>query len=262
MEKSYLEKLVSENKSSHQIAEESGKSQTTVMYWLKKYSLTTNSKPGIRTEYYTNCIICDKPTIKGKMYCCNNCKGLAFYRKNENGAKSFSDRRAKNKLEAVIYKGGKCLYCGYNKNLSSLSFHHRNPEEKDFIISSLNSTGLLEKHFKELDKCDLLCHNCHHEEHYNINQLIENPSNQTLKGRKVRNELIQLKGSKCEICGYNKCNASLCFHHVEPSTKLFEIENRSCNGYKYERLLEEVNKCQLLCHNCHMELHYPHHNIN
>ena len=260
MEKSYLEKLLSEYKSSHQIAEETGKSQTTVRYWLKKYNLKSNAKPGIRTKNYTNCLICDKPTDNGKMYCSNNCKSLAHYKKH--GYKNFNDKRYNNKFEAVVYKGSKCSFCGYNKNLSGLSFHHRDPKEKDFNITSLNSKGLLEKHFKELDKCDLLCHNCHQEEHYCINELIENPSKQTVKGRKVRNQLIQLKGGKCEICEYNKCNSSLCFHHIDESTKLFEITNRTCNGYKYEKLVNEANKCQLLCHNCHMELHHPEQTIN
>ena len=262
MEKSYLEKLISENKSIYQTAEETGKSPTTIRYWIKKYNLKTNVKPGIRTKYCTNCVYCDKPTINGKMYCCNKCKSLACYYKHGDNQKKFNDRRANNKLEAVVYKGGKCLNCGYNKNLSGLSFHHRDPEEKDFSINNLNSSKLLERHFKELDKCDLLCHNCHQEEHHRINSLIENPSKQTLKARKVRGELIQLKGGKCEICGYNKCNSSLCFHHIDEKTKSFQIDNRACNGYKYESLVEEVNKCQLLCHNCHMELHHPQHNIN
>lgn len=260
MEKSYLEKLISENKSSRQIAEETGKSQTTIRYWLKKYNLKTSIKAGIRTQFYTNCVVCDEPTEKGKMYCCTSCKSLNSYKKN--GYKKFSDRRSNNKLEAIIYKGNKYLYCGYNKNLSGLSFHHRNPKEKDFNINNLNSIKLLEKHFKELDKCDLLCHNCHQEEHHRINSLIKNPTEQTLKARKVRGELIQLKGGKYEICGYNKCNSSLCFHHINEKTKSFQIDNKACKRYKYEVLIKEINKCQLLCHNCHMELHHPQHNIN
>ena len=68
--------------------------------------------------------------------------------------------------------------------------------------------------------------------------VIENPSKQTIKGREVRNKLIQLKGGKCRICEYNKCNSSLCFHHTDESTKLFEITNRTCNGYKYEKSIK------------------------
>lgn len=43
-------------------------------------------------------------------------------------------RGLKRKYEAVLAKGGKCERCGYDKNLSALEFHHRNPEEKEFQI--------------------------------------------------------------------------------------------------------------------------------
>ena len=44
-------------------------------------------------------------------------------------------KRAKLKLRAVDYKGGKCEICGYDKNLSALEFHHVNPENKEFAVS-------------------------------------------------------------------------------------------------------------------------------
>lgn len=69
----------------------------------------------------------------------------------------------KTKLKAVEYKGGKCLICGYNKCVNALTFHHINPEEKSFGISG--GTRSFEKLKPELDKCVLLCHNCHAEVH-------------------------------------------------------------------------------------------------
>lgn len=69
------------------------------------------------------------------------------------------------KLRCITYKGSKCERCGYDKCIMSLTFHHRNPEEKLFTISG-NHTRKWESVQKELDKCELLCHNCHHEEHW------------------------------------------------------------------------------------------------
>jgi hypothetical protein len=68
------------------------------------------------------------------------------------------------KQKAIEYKGGKCELCNYNKCISALEFHHRNPKKKDFKISDYNSPkfGILKK---ELDKCQLLCSNCHREIH-------------------------------------------------------------------------------------------------
>jgi hypothetical protein len=75
-------------------------------------------------------------------------------------------RRLKLKLMAIEYKGGKCSKCGYNKCVDVLHFHHRNPNEKEFSISGKGITRSWEKVKKELDKCDLLCSNCHGELHF------------------------------------------------------------------------------------------------
>ncbi len=72
-------------------------------------------------------------------------------------------RRAEKKKRAVEYKGGKCQKCGYNKCIRALEFHHRDRSTKSFEIGQdLCRSWVLLK--AELDKCDLLCSNCHAEE--------------------------------------------------------------------------------------------------
>jgi 5-methylcytosine-specific restriction endonuclease McrA len=61
---------------------------------------------------------------------------------------------------------GSCQVCGYKKSLGALSFHHKNPDEKDFQISS--KSYAYEKLKKEVDKCILVCSNCHIEIHEEI----------------------------------------------------------------------------------------------
>lgn len=73
-------------------------------------------------------------------------------------------RRKMIKVKAVEYKGGKCQSCGYNKCINALDFHHLDPREKDFTISG--TSGKWENVKKELDKCVLLCKNCHAELHF------------------------------------------------------------------------------------------------
>lgn len=96
-----------------------------------------------------------------------------YYRKTEKRHQSYCkiclcqiqmDRWIERKKLAVEYKGGKCIKCGYNKNYAVLNFHHRNPEEKDFEWVKLRLKSW-DKIIKELDKCDLLCSNCHIELH-------------------------------------------------------------------------------------------------
>lgn len=82
-----------------------------------------------------------------------------------------SRRRKKLREMARDYKGGKCVICGYNKCQRALSFHHLNPKEKDFDLSSKGLTRSWERIKKEIDKCALLCANCHMEMHDGITQL-------------------------------------------------------------------------------------------
>lgn len=77
--------------------------------------------------------------------------------------------RKRVKLKLIGYKGGKCEICGYNKCLTALHFHHKDPNEKDFNISGKSYS--FEKLKKEVDKCILVCSNCHSEIHEGISSI-------------------------------------------------------------------------------------------
>lgn len=79
--------------------------------------------------------------------------------------KAVKKRRRKLREMAVEYKGGQCVFCGYKKTLSALEFHHVNSEEKDFGLSQRGLTRSWERIKRELDKCILVCANCHREVH-------------------------------------------------------------------------------------------------
>ena len=70
--------------------------------------------------------------------------------------------------------------------------------------------------------------------------------------RLVRQLAIELKGGRCENCGYSKCVGALELHHVL-GKKDFGISDK---GYtrSWEKVREEIKKCVLLCANCHREV--------
>jgi 5-methylcytosine-specific restriction endonuclease McrA len=74
---------------------------------------------------------------------------------------------------AIEYKGGKCQICSYNRCLEALEFHHLDSSKKDFGISDRGYTRAWEKVREELDKCVLLCANCHRELHANMQLPVE-----------------------------------------------------------------------------------------
>tara|TARA_Y100000310_G_C20007586_1_gene501398 strand:+ start:67 stop:510 length:444 start_codon:yes stop_codon:yes gene_type:complete len=75
------------------------------------------------------------------------------------------ERGRKNRLAYIQYKGGKCSNCGYDKCPDALEFHHPDPAQKDPTFRSIRYWGI-KKAQNELDKCILLCCNCHREIHY------------------------------------------------------------------------------------------------
>ena len=77
------------------------------------------------------------------------------------------ERWRQRKLDAVKYKGGKCERCGYDKYPDVLEFHHRDPEQKEASWNKMRLWGQT-KLLTELDKCDILCANCHREVHVEL----------------------------------------------------------------------------------------------
>ncbi len=82
-----------------------------------------------------------------------------------------SRRRKKLREMARDYKGNKCMICGYDKCARALSFHHIDPAKKEFDLSSKGLTRSWEKIKMEIEKCVLICANCHMEVHDGITQL-------------------------------------------------------------------------------------------
>jgi hypothetical protein len=93
---------------------------------------------------------------------CFECRPFKVFR-NKGTGQAVIDWRRRLKLKAVTYKGGRCLACGYSRCVRAFKFHHIDPGSKDFSISQV--TRSWDNVRAELDKCILLCGNCHDEVH-------------------------------------------------------------------------------------------------
>lgn len=126
----------------------------------KEKSLTCYDKqPDSRWGHTSRCKVCRSKAQKDRINN-NREKHRATRRKYEN------KKGAKQKQKAVDYKGGKCSICGYHKCFAALEFHHINPGEKEISISSKWCSLKWGTIQRELDKCILVCANCHREIHH------------------------------------------------------------------------------------------------
>ena len=89
----------------------------------------------------------------------------------EENKKAVAKRRKKIKSMAIEYKGGKCCVCGYAKCNAALDFHHKPGKEKSFGLGLNGMTRSWERTKSEIDKCILVCANCHREIHEGIAQV-------------------------------------------------------------------------------------------
>ena len=77
------------------------------------------------------------------------------------------------------------------------------------------------------------------------------------RGIKRKLEIFNSRGGACEVCGYNKNIAAIEFHHRVPSEKKFGIDLRSLGNGSMSKMIDETNKCDMICSNCHKEKHHP-----
>lgn len=129
-----------------------------------------------------------------------------------------SEKRREIKRKAIEYKGGACYKCGYNECVAALTFHHLDPSKKDFQISS-NSIRNWKTIEAELDKCILVCQNCHCKIHHDERQ-------PTLKIQEEELRLLESKikrGKRRRDFTCDFCNAPM------KKYKSWETKNNFCS---------------------------------
>lgn len=106
------------------------------------------------------CPRCKKEKLGNEFYKRRSDKDFSPYCK-ECSKEEVICRQRKFKKKCIDYKGGECSECGFSTCDAAMEFHHLDPSKKDFSISRLKLTSFDNRVIKELDKCILLCANCH-----------------------------------------------------------------------------------------------------
>lgn len=128
----------------------------------------------------------------------------------------------------------KCARCNENKPLSS--FYKNKHTKNGYSV-----------YCKECNK--IICQIYHNTNKKEVAKRVKN------KHMEIKQQLVDYKGGKCSFCGYNKCLASLTFHHCKGKKK-FNLSADSFCKYTLDELKKEADKCILVCFNCHMEIHF------
>lgn len=70
-----------------------------------------------------------------------------------------------------------------------------------------------------------------------------------------KKRIVESMGGQCVVCGYNRCNTSLALHHLDSNEKDFGMGQVRANPKSWSKIVNELRKCVLVCHNCHYEIH-------
>jgi transposase len=160
-----LAALIEEGATHRFMAAVLGVSVATVRHWLTKYGLETARGERIRHDR------AERDSGRGVVELPCKTHGRTLFRLEGRGlyrcircrSEAVSKRRTTIRATLVSEAGGCCAACGYDRFAGALQFHHLDPSEKEFGISSRGVTRSLAAARAEASKCVLLCANCHAE---------------------------------------------------------------------------------------------------
>ncbi|MBP1985842.1 homing endonuclease associated repeat-containing protein [Halolamina salifodinae] len=183
-------------------------------------------------------------------------------------------RRRKERREWVAKQKSakRCEQCG-ESDPDVLDFHHRDSVEKTETVSRLVIEEASEERLRqEIAKCDVLCANCHRNEHVSPPELAvtielredpprliaERPNGETFEVTTPRRRRAWVNSYKessgCESCGHDN-PVALDLHHIDGESKEFSVSRLVAEGYSIDRVLREIQRCRVLCANCHRNHH-------
>lgn len=146
-----------------------------------------------------------------------------------------------------------CIDCNKMYIAQVMDFDHIDPKEKKFNISVMCGKPYGVANIKnEIDKCELRCANCHRDKTYR-SQIRTKPivSDQIGRRRKIQDQINKIKEVPCLDCKVKYNYWQLDFDHRDASSKIEDISTMIHKGFAINKILLEIEKCDLVCVNCH-----------
>jgi hypothetical protein len=179
---------------------------------------------------------------------------LFAHRRRRRNAKTYryqKKRRRQLKAQLVALRGSQCAVCKYSGPAAAFDFHHRDPTFKRFAISTFY--GPWNALLVEAEKCDMLCANCHRLRHAAEDVASKGGAVVDYR-RRAKVRAVEHMGSRCFGCERIGPPALFDFHHMDAGDKQFGIGQDGIPR-TWEKIVAELEKCVMLCANCHREVH-------
>ncbi len=147
------------------------------------------------------------------------------------------------KMRQIIFeaKSVPCMDCGIQYEFHQMDFHHREPSKKKYSISRLRNISSIIKLIEEINKCDVVCSNCHKKRTWTSKAYSPN----VVKNRKMLRNLKE--SNPCTDC--NEFYPYYVMEHDHLRDKKATINSLRNTNIKI--IQEELKKCELVCSNCH-----------
>ena len=215
MDRDWLEAQLAAGRSIESIAREVGKHPSTVGYWVKKH--------GLRSQHAAKHAARGGPTREALL---------------ELVERGMSVRQIGKELE-LSFAGVQYWLAKYDLRTEPHHYSRRDADKPPSFLRECATHGWTEfvpsgaRGFYRCPKCAM--------------------ERVAAYRRRVKEILVEEAGGRCRVCGYDIYVGALHFHHLDPSTKRFQVSHAGTTG-SLQAMREEARKCVLLCANCHAEV--------
>lgn len=213
MERELLEECLAKGMSLEAIGERAGKHESTVSYWLKKYGLEA-----VQAEKHAAKGAPSREELERLLRLGMSLREIA--KEMDRSLATIRHWMRKYELKAPPRR-----HEGPGDGSRETKLNCRRHGRSDFVLEGRGSYRCKQCRVERVSRCR----------------------------RNVKRVLIEEAGGKCLICGYDRCQQALQFHHLDPSKKEFDL-GRIGVARSLASARTEARKCVLLCGNCHGEV--------